>query len=175
MKLHPSSAYSAASSSLAIFPGSFDPLTNGHLDLIERASRLFGRLVVAVLTNSQKNALFPVAERIDMIREAAGHLPNIEVDAFSGLLVEFARQQEAHVIVRGIRAISDYEVELQMALLNRRMHPELETVFLMASEENSFISSRMVKEIFQLGGNVDSLVPATVAQHLKQASRSQLK
>ena len=175
MKLHPSSAYSAASSSLAIFPGSFDPLTNGHLDLLERASRLFGRLVVAVLTNSQKNALFPVPERLEMIRGATGHLPNIEVDTFSGLLVEFARQRGAHVIVRGIRAISDYEVELQMALLNRRMHPELETVFLMAREENSFISSRMVKEIFQLGGNVESLVPPSVAQHLKKGSTSQLK
>jgi pantetheine-phosphate adenylyltransferase len=170
LNLHPSSAYSEA-----IYPGSFDPLTNGHLDLIERASRLFGRLAVAVLTNSQKQPMLSVEDRIAMIRETTGHLANIEVATFDGLLVDFARRQNARVIVRGIRAISDYEIELQMALLNRRMLPDLETVFLMASEENSFISSRMVKEIYQLGGDVSKLVPPSIAKRLQRKPVSQLK
>lgn len=125
--------------------------------------------MVAVLTNSQKQPLFAVEERIEVIRDAAKHLPNVEATSFGGLLVDFAARHKARVIVRGIRAISDYEIELQMALLNRRMRPELETVFLMASEENSFISSRMVKEIYQLGGDVQKLVPPTVAAWLKSA------
>lgn len=123
---------------------------------------------MAVLTNAQKSPLLTVAERIELIREATEHLPNVEMESFDGLLVEFAAKHRANVIVRGVRAISDYEIELQMALLNRRMRPDLETVFLMASEENSFISSRMVKEIYQLGGNVEKLVPATVAAWLKK-------
>jgi pantetheine-phosphate adenylyltransferase len=156
---------------VAIYPGSFDPLTNGHLDVIARGSKLVDRLIVAVLTNTQKAPLFAVSERLEIIREATADLPNVEVDGFGGLLVEYAAAQNATVIIRGIRAISDYENELQMALLNRRMRPELETVFLMASEEYSFISSRMVREISQLGGDVTGFVPPIVTARLT-ANRS---
>jgi pantetheine-phosphate adenylyltransferase len=152
---------------VAIYPGSFDPLTNGHLDVIARASKLVDRLIVAVLTNTQKSPLFNVAERLEIIREATAALSNVEVEGFGGLLVEYAAQKSATIIVRGIRAISDYENELQMALLNRRMRPELETVFLMASEEYSFVSSRMVREITQLGGDVTSFVPPVVMARLR--------
>ena len=155
------------SNSIAVYPGSFDPLTNGHLDIIARGCRLFDQLIVAVLVNFQKQPLFEVPERLEMIRETTAHLSNVQVDSFEGLLVEYAAQQNAGVILRGVRAISDYEMELQMALLNRRMRPQMETVFLMASEENSFISSRMVKEIFRLGGDVTGFVPEVVANYLR--------
>ncbi|MBV9038936.1 MAG: pantetheine-phosphate adenylyltransferase [Acidobacteriaceae bacterium] len=151
---------------IAVYPGSFDPLTNGHLDIIARGCRLFDRLIVAVLVNSQKQPLFEIPERLAMIREGTAHLPNVEVDSFEGLLVDYVTRRNADVVLRGIRAISDYEMELQMALLNRRMRPQMETVFLMASEENSFISSRMVKEIFRLGGDVTGFVPEIVAKYL---------
>ncbi|MFL6450976.1 MAG: pantetheine-phosphate adenylyltransferase [Bryobacteraceae bacterium] len=153
--------------SVAIYPGSFDPLTNGHLDVIARGSKLVDHLIVAVLTNTQKAPLFNVSERLDIINEATANLPNVEVDGFAGLLVDYAARRNATVVIRGIRAISDYENELQMALLNRRMRPELETVFLMASEEYSFVSSRMIREIFQLGGDVTSFVPAVVTARLR--------
>jgi pantetheine-phosphate adenylyltransferase len=153
---------------VAIYPGSFDPLTNGHLDVIARGSKLVDRLIVAVLINTQKTApLFNIAERLEIIKDATADLPNVEVDGFEGLLVDYATQRSANVIIRGIRAISDYENELQMALLNRRMRPELETVFLMASEEYSFVSSRMIREIFQLGGDVTSFVPSIVTARLR--------
>lgn len=152
---------------VAIYPGSFDPLTNGHLDLILRGSRLADHLIVAILGNTQKQPLFTVGERVEMIREAVGNFQNIEVDSFEGLLVDYAARREANAILRGIRAISDYETELQMALLNRRMRPETETIFLMASEEYSFISSRMIKEIITLGGDVSSFVPPNVADRLR--------
>jgi pantetheine-phosphate adenylyltransferase len=153
---------------VAIYPGTFDPLTNGHLDVIARGSKLVNGLIVAVLTNTQKAApLFNVAERLEIIRDATANLPNIEVEGFEGLLVDYAAQKHATVIIRGIRAISDYENELQMALLNRRMRPDLETVFLMASEEYSFVSSRMIREIFQLGGDVTSFVPPIVTARLR--------
>ena len=151
---------------IAIYPGSFDPLTNGHLDLIARGSRLVDHLIVAILKNSQKQPLFPVEERIEMIREVASNFGNLEVDAFDGLLVDYAARREANVILRGLRAISDYETELPMALLNRRMRPQTETIFLMASEEYSFLSSRMIKEIITLGGDVSALVPAPVVRRL---------
>ena len=152
---------------VAIYPGSFDPLTNGHLDLISRGSRLFDRLIIAILNNTQKQPLFPVDERIQMVRAITAHFQNIEVDSFDGLLADYAAQRGANAILRGIRAISDYETELQMALLNRRMRPETETIFLMAGEEFSFISSRMIKEIVTLGGDVSSFVPKVVAERLR--------
>ena len=151
---------------IAIYPGSFDPPTNGHLDLIARGSRLVGQLIVAVLENTQKQPLFAVAERVEMLKEATASFTNVEVDSFAGLLVDYAAHRHAGVILRGIRSISDYEIELQMALLNRRMRPHLETIFLMASEEHSFLSSRMVKEIATLAGDVSSFVPPAVSKRL---------
>jgi len=153
---------------VAIYPGSFDPLTNGHLDLISRGARLFDNLIVAILSNSQKHAaLFDIAERTQMIRDATSAFPNVEVDSFQGLLVDYAAHRNANAILRGIRAISDYETELQMALINRRMRPETETIFLMAGEEYSFISSRLIKEIVTLGGDVSTFVPNAVADRLR--------
>ncbi len=152
---------------VAIYPGSFDPLTNGHLDLISRAAKLADRLIVAVLNNSRKQPLFTVEERIEMIRQSVGDQGNVETDSFGGLLVDYAAKQQANVIVRGIRAISDYETELQMALINRRLRPETETIFLMAREEFSYVSSRMIKEIFSLGGDVTGFVPPLVAERLR--------
>jgi len=153
---------------IAIYPGSFDPFTNGHLDLIERSTHLFDKLIVAILRNEEKRPLFTVEERQAMLTEVLRAYPNVEVDAFDGLLVEFAARRGASVILRGIRAISDYEYELQMALMNRRLHPEIETVFLLASEAYSFISSRLVKEVAALGGNISGLVPAIVQERLKR-------
>ena len=152
---------------LGIYPGSFDPLTNGHLDLIARGSRLVDRLIVAILRNTEKQPLFSVEERGEMIRESIRDWPNVEVDAFDGLLVDYAERRNAGTILRGIRGISDYESELQMALINRRLRPETETIFLMPSEENSFISSRMVKEIITLRGDVSSFVPLAVLARLR--------
>lgn len=152
---------------IAVYPGSFDPITNGHLDLIERGARLCDRLIVAVLGNENKQPLFTVEERMEMLREVVAEYPNVEVDTFGGLLVEYARRKNATAIVRGIRAISDYEYELQMALMNRRLCPEVETVFLMAGEAYSFVSSRIVKEVIRLGGNLAGLVPPSVEVRLR--------
>jgi pantetheine-phosphate adenylyltransferase len=152
---------------LAIYPGSFDPLTNGHLDLISRGSRLVDHLIVSILSNTLKQPLFDLEERIQMIREATAKASNVEVDSFQGLLVDYALQRGATAILRGIRAISDYETELQMALMNRRMRPETETIFLMAAEEYSFISSRMIREIITLGGDVSPFVPEAVANRVR--------
>ena len=153
---------------IAVYPGSFDPITNGHLDLIERGCRLCDKLIVAILRNETKQPLFSVEERIDMLRDVLGRFPNVAVDSFNGLLVDYAAQNGATVLLRGIRAISDYEYELQMALMNRRLKPEIETVFMMASEAYSFISSRLVKEVVGLGGNIEGLVPPTVEARLRQ-------
>jgi pantetheine-phosphate adenylyltransferase len=152
---------------IGIYPGSFDPITNGHLDLIERGSRLVDRLVVAILRNERKQALFSVEERMQMLRNVLAEYPNVDVDCFEGLLVDYAAGRRARIIMRGIRAVSDYEYELQMALMNRRLRPEIETVFLMAGEAFSFISSQMVKEVIRLGGNVSGLVPPLVEKRLK--------
>jgi len=150
-----------------IYPGTFDPITNGHLDLIERGSHLVDRLVVSVLKNEHKHPLFSLDERKAMLGEAVSGLGAVEVDSFDGLLVDYAAAKGATIIIRGIRAVSDYEYELQMALMNRRLNPAIETVFLMAHENYSFISSRLVKEVIKLGGNVSGLVPANVEARLK--------
>lgn len=152
---------------VAIYPGSFDPITNGHLDLIERGARLFGKLIVAVLRNEGKEPLFSAEERCQMLREVVRPFPNVEVDSFGGLLVDYAARKDATAILRGIRAVSDYEYELQMALMNRRLRPDIETVFLMAAESYSFISSRIVKEVISLGGNISGLVPPSVEVRLR--------
>jgi pantetheine-phosphate adenylyltransferase len=151
---------------IAIYPGSFDPLTNGHLDVIGRASRLVDHLVVSVLRNEAKSALFTVDERTEMIRDAVAGHPNVSVESFDGLLADYAARRGARLIIRGIRAISDYEYELQMALMNRRLRPEVETVFLLAGEAFSFVSSRLVKEVANLGGDIRSFVPHAVAERL---------
>ena len=153
---------------VAIYPGSFDPITNGHLDVIARGSRLAQKLIVGVLKNEGKRPLFSVDERLEMLREAVAPYENVEVDGFDGLLVDFAAKCGANLILRGIRAISDYELELQMALMNRRLKPEVETAFLMAREEYSFVSSHLVKEVAALGGDVSSLVPPMVAARLRE-------
>lgn len=153
---------------VAIYPGSFDPITNGHLDMIERGSKLFDQLIVAILQNRSKHPLFDVPERIEMLRDVTKPFANVEVDSFDGLLVDYVARRDARVILRGIRAISDYEHELQMTLMNRRLRPETETLFLMASGDHSFISSRMVKEVISLNGNVSGLVPRAVEERLRK-------
>ena len=158
----------------AIYPGSFDPVTNGHLDLIARAAKIFDHLVVAILRNSQKNPLFTVEERVAMLSEGIAEFGNVSVSTFDGLLVDYAREQRAHAVVRGIRAISDYEYEFQMALMNRRLSPDVETIFLMPAAKYSFVSSRLVKEVFRLGGSVDGLVPKFVIERMKDKSRSMI-
>jgi pantetheine-phosphate adenylyltransferase len=152
----------------AIYPGTFDPLTNGHLDLIARGAKIVDRLVVAILRNSEKGKpLFTVPERLEMITEAVEALPNVTVTTFDGLLVDFARQQGAKAVLRGIRAISDYEYEFQMAMMNRKLDPELETLFMMPAEKYTYVSSRLVKGVFNLGGDVSGLVPPLVMARLK--------
>ena len=151
----------------AIYPGTFDPPTNGHVDLIQRGSKLFDHLTVAILINPVKNPLFTVQERVVMLKEATKPLGNVSVATFDGLMVEFARTAGATAVLRGIRAISDYEGEFQMALMNRRLAPEIETVFLQPAGRYSFVSSRMVKEVFSFGGDVSGLVPPNVLKRLR--------
>ena len=150
----------------AIYPGTFDPPTNGRLDLIARGSKLFEELTVAILNNPVKNPLFTVEERVEMLKESTRQLGNVSVATFEGLMVDFARQQGATAVLRGIRAITDYEYEFQMALMNRRLAPEIETVFLQPAGRYSFVSSRLVKEVVSFGGKVDGLVPSNVAKRL---------
>jgi len=151
----------------AIYPGSFDPPTNGHLDLIERGSKIFEELVVAILRNSEKSPLFSVAERREMLLALTANLKNVRVDTFDGLMVEYAKSIDATCVLRGIRAVSDYEYELQMALLNRKLEPTLETVFMMPADKYSYVSSRLVREVAQAGGPVKGLVPEVVEQKLR--------
>jgi pantetheine-phosphate adenylyltransferase len=156
-----------SAASLAVFPGSFDPITNGHLDIIARSLSVFDEVVVAILVNPEKSPLFSVEERVEIIREAYRGEPRVRVDTFTGLLVDYAERVGAAVIVRGLRAISDFEYEFQMALMNRRLDPHIETVFMMPAESYSYLSSRLVKEVFQLGGRVTGLVPPVVERRLR--------
>ena len=157
----------------AIYPGTFDPLTNGHLDLIARGAKIVDELVVAILRNSEKGApLFSVPERLEMITEAVAQYGNVSVTTFDGLLVEFCRQQDAKAVLRGIRAISDYEYEFQMAMMNRKLDPEVETLFMMPAEKYTYVSSRLIKGVFQLGGDVTALVPPLVMDRLRAKSAS---
>ena len=152
---------------VAVYPGSFDPLTNGHLDIIRRATRLFDRILVAILENEGKSPLFSVAERKMLIAKCTADIPSVEVHSFSGLLVDFMRRVNATVVVRGIRAVSDYEYELQMALMNRELSSNVETIFMLPAVEYTYVSSRLVKEVFRLGGDVERLVPPPVLESLK--------
>jgi len=151
---------------LAICPGSFDPVTNGHLDIIERAAKVFGKVIIAVAPNPIKAALFTVEERIEMLREVCSKWPNVEVDSFTGLLVEYAKSRDADVIVKGLRAVSDFEFEFQMALMNRQQEPSIETIFMMTGAEYSYLSSSIVKEVASLGGSVEGLIPEAVLSRL---------
>ena len=152
----------------AIYPGSFDPPTNGHLDLIERGSKIFDELVVAILRNSEKTPLFSLGERRRMLEELTSDFKNVSVDTFDGLTVDYAARVKASAVLRGIRALSDYEYELQMALMNRKLRPDLETVFMMPAEQYSYLSSRLVREVARLGGDISGLVPEIVEQRLKE-------
>lgn len=153
---------------VAIYPGSFDPPTNGHLDLIERGSKIFDELVVAILRNADKDPLFSLAERRLMLESLTAHFKNVRVDTFDGLTVDYAVKVNANAVLRGIRALSDYEYELQMAMMNRKLQPELETVFMMPAEQYSYLSSRLVREVAQLGGSIKDLVPEMVEQRLRE-------
>jgi pantetheine-phosphate adenylyltransferase len=153
---------------LAVYPGSFDPLTNGHVDIITRGARLFDRIIVAVLVNADKAPLFGVRERVDIARKVFSGLPNVEVDTFDGLLVDYVAARRAQVIVRGLRAVSDFEFEFQMALMNQRLNGRIETVFMMPAEQYTYTSSRLIKEVFRLGGQVSGLVPDMVEQRLRR-------
>ncbi len=158
----------ADSGLVAVYPGTFDPVTNGHLDLVQRCAPLVDHLVVSVLANETKSPLFSTEDRIGMLKVVLRDFPNVEIDFFDGLLIDYARRKKARLILRGIRAISDYEYELQMALMNRRLAPEIETMFMMAGEAHSFISSRLVKEVIRLGGNISGLVPPSVEEVLRR-------
>jgi len=155
-------------STLAVYPGSFDPLTNGHVDIIERGARLFDRIIVAILVNAEKSPMFTMAERVEIARAVFTDHPNVEVDTFDGLLVNYMQRRKANVIVRGLRAVSDFEYEMQMALMNRELTRTVETVFMMPAAQYSFISSRLIKEVFSLGGKVHGLVPDLVEKKLQE-------
>ena len=152
---------------LAVYPGSFDPLTNGHIDIIERGTHLFDKIIVAILVNIDKSPLFTTQERVEIVRDVFKGRPNVEVDTFDGLLVDYLTRRKADVIVRGLRALSDFEAEFQMALMNRRLGPNIETVFMMPAEQYTYISSRLIKEVFSLGGQVRGLVPELVESRLR--------
>ena len=155
-------------STLAVYPGSFDPLTNGHVDIITRGARLFDRIIVAILVNAEKAPMFSMEERIEIARQVFVKHPSVEVDTFDGLLVDYVERRRAQVIVRGLRAVSDFEFEFQMALMNQRLSPKIETVFMMPAEQYTYISSRLIKEVFALGGRVHGLVPELVEQRLRE-------
>lgn len=151
---------------IAVCPGSFDPVTNGHLDIISRSSKMFDKVIVAVLRNSSKNSLFTIEERVELLKSTCAQYENVEVDSFSGLLIDFLKLKEANFIVKGLRAVSDFEYEMQMALMNSKLAPEIETIFLMTSNKYSFISSSLIKEVIKLGGDISGLVPAQAEEEL---------
>ncbi|MFZ5966332.1 MAG: pantetheine-phosphate adenylyltransferase [Bacillota bacterium] len=153
---------------IAVYPGSFDPVTNGHLDIIRRASNLFDKTIVAVLQNTSKKPFFTVEERLELLKNATKDLPSVEIDCFSGLLVDYVNKNDIHAIVKGLRAVSDFEYEFQMALMNRKLSPNVETVFLMTSSEYSYLSSSLVKEVFQFNGCIKGLVPDSVLKAMQQ-------
>ena len=156
---------------VAIYPGSFDPLTSGHVDIIERGARIFDSIIVAILVNVEKAPLFSETERVAIIREVFKDKPNVQVETFNGLLVEYAQRKGATVLVRGLRAVSDFEYEFQMALMNRHLAPGLETVFMMPAEQYTYISSRLIKEVFTLGGEITGLVPPVVEERLREKAK----
>lgn len=153
---------------LAVYPGSFDPLTNGHVDIITRGARLFDRIIVAILVNAEKSPLFTMQERVEIARTVFKEYPNVEVDTFDGLLVDYVERRHAQVIVRGLRAVSDFEYEFQMALMNQRLNNRIQTIFMMPAEQYTYISSRLIKEVFALGGQVHGLVPDMVEMRLRE-------
>ena len=157
---------------IAVYPGTFDPVTNGHVDLVERSLRLFDKVLVAIAANPKKEPLFSLQERIDMFRKAIGRRSNVSIEGFDCLLVDYMKEKKAVGLIRGLRAVSDFEYEMQMALMNRRLNPDLETVFMMPAEEYSYVSSRLVKEVFALGGNIGGLVPAAVEARLQSRGRA---
>ncbi len=156
---------------IAVYPGSFDPVTNGHLDIIKRASKIYDKVIVGVLNNASKKPLFTAEERVDMLRDVTDHIENVEVDSFSGLLVDFAKSKGATVIVKGLRTVADFEYEFQMALLNKALNPEYETVFMMTDSKYSYISSSMVKELAGFKGNLTGLVPNEITERIEQKYR----
>jgi pantetheine-phosphate adenylyltransferase len=158
---------------VAVYPGSFDPLTNGHVDIILRGARLFDRIIVAILRNAEKKPLFTAEERVTTAKEVFREYPNVEAESFEGLLIDYAHLKQASAIVRGLRAVSDFEYELQMALMNRRLAPQIETVFMMPAEQYTYVSSRLVKEVFALGGPVTGLVPEIVEYRLREKRAQQ--
>jgi pantetheine-phosphate adenylyltransferase len=150
----------------AIYPGSFDPITNGHLDIIERASRIFGKVIVTVMENPRKNPMFPIKERLEMLQITTEGMANVEVDCYRGLLIDYVKQKNANIIIKGLRAISDFEFEFQMALINRKLDQDVETMFMMTNSKYSYLSSSIVKEVASYGGNVEGLVPDCVYQRI---------
>ena len=156
---------------IAVCPGSFDPATNGHLDIIERSSKLFDKVIVAVLNNPSKQALFSVEERVEILKKTCGFMKNVEIDSFSGLLIEYAKSKNANAIVKGLRAVSDFEYELQMALMNKKLNSEIETVFIMTSSRYSYLSSSIVKEVARFGGCIRGLVPEIIESEIYKRFR----
>lgn len=160
---------------IAVYPGSFDPITNGHLDIIERAARVYDSVIVGVLNNSSKNPFFTVEERADMIRRVTGHIPNVKVDTFSGLLVDFLKMNGATVIIKGLRTVADFEYEMQMALLNKTLNPEYETMFMMTNTTYSYISSSLIKEVAKYSGRLDDLVPCEIIPDIERKFAKNIK
>src|SRR5688500_9515714 len=159
----------------AVYPGSFDPITNGHLDVIQRAARLFDRVIVAVAINESKTPMFSMAQRKELTARAVEHLPNVEVDTFTGLLVDYVSLKKGEAVIRGLRAVSDFEFEFQLALMNRKLNEQVETIFMMPKETYTFISSRMIKEVARLGGDISSFVPTHVGEALREKMRGPRK